>query len=232
VKRRKVKKRKARKRKKRAPNEKRKKNNSFSSRLPEKITHQTSSTHSIVGLGNPGRRYDKTRHNVGFMVLDELVERLEGKFKLETSNYLLARVFILSTPIFLIKPATYMNNSGQAVRQFIQYYKVDDYSNFLIVSDDVNLPFGSIRIREGGSSGGQKGLESIIAALKTEDFPRLRIGIGDEFEDAVSHVLSQFNRSEKKVLPDIIRYAADAAECFFEYGIQKAMNEYNRNILT
>jgi len=220
------------KRKKKAPIKKRKRNNSFNSTLLEKTSNQAISIHSIVGLGNPGRRYEKTRHNVGFMVLDELVERLEGKFKLEKSNYLLARVFIQSTPVFLIKPATYMNNSGQAVRQFIQYYKVDDYSSFLIVSDDVNLPFGSIRIREGGSSGGQKGLESIIEALKTQDFPRLRIGIGDEFEDAVSHVLSQFDRNEKKVLPDIISHAADAAECFIEYGIHRAMNEYNRNILS
>ena len=218
--------------KKKAPIKKRKRNNSFSSELLDKTSNQAISIHSIVGLGNPGRKYEKTRHNVGFMVLDELVKRLEGKFKFETSNYLSARVFIRSTPVFLIKPVTYMNNSGQAVRQFIQYYKVDDYSNFLIVSDDVNLPFGSIRIRESGSSGGQKGLESIIEALKTVDFPRLRIGIGDEFEDAVSHVLSQFNRSEKKVLPDIISHAADAAECFFEYGIQKTMNEHNRNILS
>jgi len=171
------------------------------------------------------------RHNVGFMVLDELVERFKGKFKLETSNYLLAKVSIKSTPVFLIKPITYMNDSGKAVKQFIQYYKINDLSNFLVVSDDVNLPFGTVRLREGGSSGGQKGLESIIAELKTEDIPRLRIGIGDEFEDAVSHVLSQFTKTEKKVLPDIISHAADAVECFVEYGLQKAMTEYNRNIL-
>ena len=200
--------------------------------MQEKISNRTIYIHSIVGLGNPGRKYEKTRHNVGFMVLDELAERLNGKFKLETSNYLLAKVFFQSTPIFFIKPITYMNHSGEAVAQFIQYYNVDDFSNFLVVSDDINLPFGTIRLRENGSSGGQKGLESIIEKLKTPDFPRLRIGIGDEFEDAVSHVLSRFTKTEKKVLPDIISHAADAAECFFEFGLKTAMNEYNRNILS
>lgn len=200
--------------------------------MPEKISNQTISIRSITGLGNPGKRYEKTRHNVGFMVLDELIERFKGKFKLETTNYLSAKVSIQSTPVFLIKPITYMNQSGRAVKQFIQYYKINDFSNLLIVCDDVNLPFGTVRVREGGSSGGQKGLESIIEELKTEDIPRLRIGIGDEFDDAVSHVLSQFTKSEKKALPDIINHAADAAECFVAYDLQKTMNEYNRNILS
>jgi PTH1 family peptidyl-tRNA hydrolase len=200
--------------------------------LPEKTSNQTSSIHSVIGLGNPGKKYEKTRHNVGFMVLDELVERFKGKFKLETSNYSSAKVSIKSTPVFLIKPITYMNHSGLAVKQFIQYYKITDFSNLLVVCDDVNLPFGTVRVRERGSSGGQKGLGSIIEELKTEDIPRLRIGIGDEFEDAISHVLSQFNKTEKKVLPDIINHAANAAECFGEYGLQKTMSEYNRNILS
>lgn len=200
--------------------------------MPENTSNQTTSILSITGLGNPGKKYEKTRHNVGFMVLDELVERFKGKFKLETSNYLSAKISIHSIPVFLIKPITYMNHSGRAIRQFTQYYKITDFPNFLVVCDDVNLPFGTTRARERGSSGGQKGLQSIIEELNTEDFPRLRIGIGDDFEDAVSHVLSQFTRSEKKVLPDIINHAADAAVCFVEYGLQKTMNEYNRDILS
>ena len=185
----------------------------------------------IIGLGNPGKRYEKTRHNIGFMILDEISGRFNGKFKKETNNYLSAKVFIHSIPSFLLKPITYMNNSGLAVKQFTSYYKFENFSNLLIVLDDINLPFGTIRLRDQGSSGGQKGLQSIIKALNTENIPRLRIGVGDQFEDAIDHVLSTFTRKEKKLLPDIINLAADAVETFIVNGIAKAMNDFNRNIL-
>jgi PTH1 family peptidyl-tRNA hydrolase len=186
--------------------------------------------YAIVGLGNPGKRYEKTRHNIGFMILDELNDRYNGKFKKENINYLLTKVFIQSIPSFLIKPITFMNNSGLALRQFINYYKITDFSKVIIVLDDINLPFGTIRLRERGSSGGQKGLQSIIKALNTEDIPRLRVGIGDEFNNTIDYVLSSFTRKEKKVLPDIIDFAANAAETFMTDGIAIAMNGFNRNI--
>ena len=166
------------------------------------------------------------------MVVDEVVERFNGKFKLEKTNYLSAKVSIQSIPVYLIKPTTYMNRSGWAVKQFIQYYKITDVTDILVIADDINLPFGTIRLREAGSSGGQKGLESIIEELETQDFPRLRIGIGDDFGDAVSYVLSDFSPAEKKVLPDIINHAASAVECQVLYGIDQAMNDFNRNILS
>jgi PTH1 family peptidyl-tRNA hydrolase len=185
--------------------------------------------YAIIGLGNPGKRYEKTRHNVGFMIVDELNERFNGKFK-ETKDYLLSKIFIQFIPSFLIKPITYMNNSGLALRQFINYYKITNFSKLLIVLDDINLPFGTIRLRERGSSGGQKGLQSVIEALNTEDIPRLRIGVGDESKNTIDHVLSSFTRKEKKVLPDIIDFAANAAETFITDGIEVAMNGFNRNI--
>lgn len=188
-------------------------------------------TYAIIGLGNPGKKYEKTRHNIGFMILDELNDRYSGKFKRENNNYLLAKVFIQSIPSFLIKPITFMNNSGLAVKQFIRYYKIEGFSNLLIVLDDINLPFGTIRLRDRGSSGGQKGLQSIIDTLNIEDVPRLRIGVGNSFENTIDHVLSSFSRKERKILPEIIDFAANAVETFILNGIASAMNSFNRNIL-
>lgn len=195
------------------------------------ISNQSLLAHAIIGLGNPGKRYEKTRHNIGFMVLDKLNHRYSGKFKKENNNYLLNKVFIQSIPSYLLKPIVYMNNSGLALRQFINYYKIEDFSKLLIVLDDINLPFGTIRLRDQGSSGGQKGLQSVIEALNTEDIPRLRIGVGNQFEDAIDHVLSTFTRKEKKVLSDIINFAADAAESFVINGLKKTINGFNRSIL-
>lgn len=200
--------------------------------MSQKISNYSPWSYAIVGLGNPGKRYEKTRHNIGFTVLDKLNDRYNGKFEKEKNNYLLTKVFIHSLPSYLIKPIVFMNNSGLALKQFISYYKIENFSKFLIILDDINLPFGTIRLRDGGSSGGQKGLQSIIEALNTEDIPRLRIGVGDQFEDAVDHVLSSFTRKERKLLPDITDFAADAAETFIVNGIAKAMNGFNRNILS
>lgn len=184
----------------------------------------------IIGLGNPGTEYEYTRHNIGFMVVNELNGRYQGKFKLQT-NYLWSKIHIDAIPSFLIKPITYMNNSGLAVKQFMRDHSMVDCSRFLIILDDIQLPFGTIRLRASGSDGGQKGLRSIIEQLGSEDIPRLRIGIGDEFEEAVFHVLNSFTRKEKKALPDIISFAADAAASFVVSGIQRTMTIYNRNIL-
>jgi PTH1 family peptidyl-tRNA hydrolase len=199
--------------------------------LQLKKSNESLFTNAIVGLGNPGKRYEKTRHNIGFMILDELNDRYNGNFKKENNNYLLTKIFIQSIPSFLVKPITFMNNSGLALRQFIHYYKINNFSNLLIVLDDINLPFGTIRLRDRGSSGGQKGLQSIIGALNTEDIPRLRIGVGNPFENTIDYVLSSFTRNERKILPEIINFAADAVEMFILNGIASAMNNFNRNIL-
>lgn len=195
--------------------------------MAERDSYQT----AIVGLGNPGKKYENTRHNVGFMVVDEISNRCSERFRLQKNQYFLSKTLINSIPAFLIKPITYMNNSGLALRQFVDFFNISNFSGLLIILDDINLPFGTIRLRDSGSAGGQKGLKSIIKELNSQDIPRLRIGIGNQFDDAAAYVLSKFSRREKKVLPEVIRYAADAAEHFVVHGIQKTMNAYNRNIL-
>lgn len=184
----------------------------------------------VVGLGNPGKQYEKTRHNVGFMVVDELANRHQAKFKKGAASYYNTKIFIGRKPVHLLKPTTFMNLSGDAVRHFIDYHKLEDFSKILVVLDDINLSFGTVRLRAEGSAGGQKGLKSIIDKLNTTKIPRLRVGIGSNFYDATSHVLSPFSKTEKKELPQIINWAADAAESFVKYRIERTMNRFNRNI--
>lgn len=186
---------------------------------------------AIIGLGNPGKEYEQTRHNVGFMVVDRLNERFRGSFKKSKSLYFSSKISLKNIPVLLVKPITYMNLSGQAVRRLVDYFKIEDLSKLLIVSDDFNLPLGTIRLRPSGSAGGQKGLQSIIQVLQTNEIARLRIGIGSPFRDATSHVLSPFSRSEQKALPELIDWAADGVESFILSGIDIAMSIYNRNLL-
>lgn len=182
-------------------------------------------------MGNPGAEYEQTRHNVGFMVLDRLAARYGCQFRKGTGQFLVARHNLDAHPFLMIKPTTYMNLSGLAVRQVVDYYKIQDYRQLLIVLDDLNLPFGQLRLRKQGSDGGQKGLRSILQALGTEEVPRLRIGIGNGYSDASQFVLSPFSSQEKKVLPLILETAADAVEVTLTQGIETAMNRYNRNVL-
>lgn len=185
---------------------------------------------AIVGLGNPGKEYQQTRHNVGFMVVDKLNGRFAGVFKKNKTLCFSSKISIAGFPVLLVKPMTYMNLSGQAVQHIVDYFDLKDLSKLLIVLDDFNLPFGTIRIKPSGSAGGQKGLTSILQSLQTRDIARLRIGIGGRFKDATSHVLSPFNRSEQKKLPELIEWAADGVESFIVDGIDSAMNRYNRNL--
>lgn len=183
----------------------------------------------VVGLGNPGAEYAQTRHNVGYLVVEELNDRHGGKFKKGRGPYALSKVVIKQTPLFLIKPLTFMNLSGRAVRHLIDFYQISDLSHLLIALDDFQLPFGAMRIRASGSAGGQKGLESILQILKNNSVPRLRIGIGNSFQNASSFVLSPFKSEEKKQLPDVINRAADAVEIWVTEGIDRAMQLYNSN---
>ena len=194
----------------------------------------------IVGLGNPGARYHNTRHNAGFLVIDKLAEF----FKIETfdleDNYLYAVTDHSGKQVVLMKPLTYMNLSGTAVRAFYEKYELQP-ENILVVYDDVNLDLGVLRLRPNGSDGGQNGIKSVMQEMETEDIARLRVGIrkGEEFEKLRSeegfsladYVLSEFEENELEVLEKAVDTAKDAAISFIDNGIQETMNLYNRNIL-
>jgi len=188
------------------------------------------STFLIVGLGNPGNEYEKTRHNSGFMVVDRLATKYKISFNKLNNIYWITSFKYNRENIILMKPATFMNLSGIAVAAGIKHYNII-LSNLLIVCDDINLPFGTLRIRSKGSDGGQKGLRSIISSLGTQNVPRLRIGIGNHFDDAVDYVLLSFSKKELKNLPIIINQAANAVECFVVNGIELTMSRFNSNYL-
>ncbi len=191
---------------------------------------KSESTFLIVGLGNPGKEYRATRHNVGFMVVEFLASMFKTKFKKYKNIFWLTSIEYNQKKLLILKPATFMNLSGNAVVYGINYYDVV-LSNLLVICDDINLNFGTIRIRSKGSDGGQKGVRSIIEHLGTQNFPRLRIGIKDHFIDAAEYVLSPFNAAEQKDLPFIIEIAADAVLSLMLNGIELTMSRFNRNYL-
>lgn len=181
----------------------------------------------LVGLGNPGRKYQGNRHNLGFMVVDKAAELLQTRFKSGRGEYLMARGRRTDKHVLLLKPLTYMNRSGVAVADAVRRFDIL-LPNLLVILDDINLPFGRLRLRKRGSDGGHNGLASVIYSLRSEDFPRLRIGVtNDTMRDTVRFVLSDFNRTEKKELPAIVDRAAEACMEFVEHGIEQAMNKYN-----
>jgi peptidyl-tRNA hydrolase, PTH1 family len=184
---------------------------------------------AIVGLGNPGREYEKTRHNVGFRVIDRLAERwgLRGFDRASFSAEIVPWRPLAGTPVWLAKPTTFMNLSGEAVGGLLRYYKIDP-ADLLVVVDEVQLPLGRLRLRRSGSAGGHNGLKSVIQHIGS-DFGRLRIGVGrgDPKWDLADHVLSRFDADEQPVIDDAIGKAADAAEMFVEEGIEAAMNRFN-----
>lgn len=181
----------------------------------------------IVGLGNPGGDYAKTRHNIGFEVLDVIAKRHSVKILKRMGKALIARTAIAGQPVTLMKPQTFMNLSGEAVANFARREKVAP-EEILVVYDDMALPLGRIRIRPGGSAGGHNGMKSIIGHLGSNEFPRVRIGIGSAYRDAVDHVLSRFRRGEKETVHNAIMQAADAVAMIAADGIEAAMNLYNR----
>lgn len=182
----------------------------------------------IVGLGNPGREFRANRHNVGFMAADRLAERLGTSFSRLESKALVAKADFNENRLILAKPQTYMNLSGQAVAGLARFYKIQN-ENLIVVYDDVDLPFGALRLRPGGGSGGHKGIASIIERLGTQDFPRLRIGIDRPpgRMEAADYVLQDFNSHEVESLPFILNRAAEAILFFIAQGVNAAMNKYN-----
>ena len=181
----------------------------------------------IVGLGNPGREYAATRHNVGFEVVDALAKRCRTRILRRMGRALIARTTVAGTEVILAKPQTFMNLSGEAVAYIARRERIEP-PDILVIYDDMDLPVGKIRIRPAGSSGGHKGVQSIINHLHTQEFPRVRIGIGSTDRDAIKHVLSRFNRRERAVINEAVRTAADAVEMILSDGIEAAMNVYNR----
>lgn len=189
-------------------------------------------TYIIVGLGNPGRQYRENRHNIGFMLVDRLASRLGVSFSRLESKALVTKAEYKGQRLVLAKPQTFMNLSGQAVGALARFYKIP-LENLLIAYDDVDLPLGTLRLRPGGGSAGQKGIASIIERLGTQDFPRLRIGIGRPpgRMEAADYVLQDFSRTESEVLPEILDRAVDAVQVFLTQGLDEAMNQYNGQVV-
>jgi PTH1 family peptidyl-tRNA hydrolase len=182
----------------------------------------------IAGLGNPGREYRSNRHNVGFMVVDRLAERLGARFTRLESKALVAKVEYQGYRMVLAKPQTFMNLSGIAVGGLIRFYKIL-LPNLMVVYDDVDLPLGTIRIRPDGGSAGQKGIASILERLGTQEFPRLRLGIGRPpgRMDAAAYVLQDFSAPEMEFLSPILDQAVDAILTYVSSGLNTAMNQFN-----
>lgn len=182
----------------------------------------------IVGLGNPGREYAGTRHNVGFDVADRLADRHGLDWESAPADAMMA--LWRAAGVLLAKPLTFMNLSGRAVGDLLRFYKIDPAEDLLVVTDDVYLALGRMRARARGSAGGHNGLKSIIGQLGTEGFARLRIGVGrgDTRRDLASHVLAAFGPEERPVVAETVDRAADAVDLFVAEGIEAVMNRFNR----
>ena len=183
----------------------------------------------IVGLGNPGRQYERTRHNTGFRAVDRLAERLNIRLDKAKFSALLGQGTWNGCRVILLKPQTFMNLSGQAVSEAARFYKIPA-DHVLVISDDVSLPAGKLRIRGGGSAGGHNGLKNIILHLGTENFPRLRVGVGSPPHpdyDMADWVLSSFKGKDAEDILAAAARAAEAVECYITKGADRAMNLYN-----
>jgi|SRR5436190_398688 len=193
---------------------------------------QQNSPWLIVGLGNPGARFAGTRHNAGFMAIDELARRHRLQFSSKQANSDIARGKIGDFAVILAKPRTFMNLSGHAVGSLARFYKVP-HDHLFIVYDDIALPLGTIRIRGRGSSAGHNGMNSIIQQLGTQNFPRLRIGVDQPIEadhSRIGWVLGRFDKDERKILDEVLSRTADAIESVLRDGIDRAMNTHNTGV--
>jgi PTH1 family peptidyl-tRNA hydrolase len=182
----------------------------------------------IIGLGNPGSRYQFTRHNIGFMVLEKIAARWEVDLKQKSFDALWNRGKIAGTNVLLAMPQTYMNLSGNAARKLLVYFKVD-VSNLIVIHDDLDLPFGAVRLKSGGGDAGHKGLKSIITCLGSADFMRIRMGISKPSDrtPVEDYVLQRFNSDESNLLQQNIQFASEAAAEIVTSGMQQAMAKYH-----
>ena len=185
----------------------------------------------IVGLGNPGAKYDQTRHNIGFLAIDVLARTWQINLSENRKFQGMAGegIAVKGLKVSLLKPTTFMNLSGQSIRAVVDWYKLKP-EEVLVVYDDMDLPLGKLRLRQSGSAGGHNGMKSAIAHLNSQNFPRLRIGIGvprDQSGEVISHVLGRFSQAETKVMDEVLRLVTDAIELSLKQGIPKAMSLYN-----
>ncbi|MCK5100000.1 MAG: aminoacyl-tRNA hydrolase [Desulfobacteraceae bacterium] len=182
----------------------------------------------IAGLGNPGKKYFQTRHNIGFMVLDELADRNALKFSKSRFDAEYINYTYMQDKLFLVKPQSYMNNSGFPIQKLASYFKIN-ISNVIVVHDDIDLPFGRLRISKDRGHGGHNGIRSIIQALGTKDFTRIRVGIAnpERLNSVTGHVLGGFSKEETKSIDTLIEKAADASLSVIKNGALAAMNSYN-----
>ena len=185
--------------------------------------------HVICGLGNPGRKYENTRHNIGFIAIDRLADKLDVKVNRSRFRSTVGETQIDGEKVLLVKPETYMNDSGLAVKEIMDFYKLDP-SDLIVIYDDFDIPEGTVRIRPFGSSGTHNGMKSIIRLLGSDRFPRIRIGTGKEDmekRELIGFVLGGFTGEEVKIMENAVDVARDAAICFAKSGIDRAMNRYN-----
>ncbi|MDU3153126.1 MAG: aminoacyl-tRNA hydrolase [Anaerococcus hydrogenalis] len=182
----------------------------------------------IVGLGNPGLKYENTRHNAGFITIDYLARKYDIDVRKIKFKSLIGQGVISGQKIMLVKPQTYMNNSGEALREIFNYFDFD-HDTLIVIYDDIDIDFGSIRIRKKGSAGTHNGMKSIIYNLNFVDFPRIKVSVGKkpEYMDLANFVLSGFSKEEAKIIEDEVILAGDAIKMIIEEGIEKAMSIYN-----
>ncbi len=186
----------------------------------------------IAGLGNPGRQYAHTRHNVGFDAIDVLAEKYNIKVENAKGRALTGSGRIEGQSVLLVKPLTFMNLSGESIRALTDFYKIDETSQLIVIYDDISLPPGQLRIREKGSAGGHNGIKSIISHLGGQEFLRIKVGVGEKPAgwDLADYVLSRFAEDDRKKVEEALERAADAAVCLMTDGVEAAMNEYNRKV--
>lgn len=183
----------------------------------------------IAGLGNPGRQYEKTRHNMGFDTIDELIDRHRIPQGGIAHKAMYGKGMIAGEKVLAVKPLTYMNLSGEAIREYVNYYKMDPETELIVIYDDIDLNPGQIRIRKKGSAGGHNGIKSIIAQIGTQNFYRIKVGVGAKPKgwDLADYVLGRFSPEERELVDKAICDAADAVEMILKDGIEAAMNHYN-----
>lgn len=188
----------------------------------------------IAGLGNPGKQYEGTRHNIGWQVIDELADKYNIRVTESKFKGLTGKGMIGGEKVILLKPLTFMNLSGECIREAVNFYKIDETSQLIVVADDISLDVGQIRMRKKGSAGGHNGLKNIIAHLGHENFMRIKMGVGDKPAgyDLADYVLGHFSKEEEKILAESKKAAVLAIETIMSDGIDKAMNLYNTKKIT
>ena len=188
----------------------------------------------IAGLGNPDKKYEKTRHNIGFDTVDALAEKYNISITEKKHKALCGSGVIEGVKVILAKPQTYMNLSGESLAEIVNFYKLDPESEMLIIFDDISLAPGNIRVRKKGSAGGHNGIKSIISSVGTSNFMRIKVGGGEKPQgwDLADHVLGRFSSGDRKLVDEAIEFAADAVEKIITDGPDAAMNEYNRKRVT